>query len=76
MQAARALAARAPLAVSASKRALNFAREHTVAESLEHVALLQAGIWHTQDIAGAMRARADKSAGVFQALLALDKEVA
>ncbi len=76
MQAARAVAARAPLAISASKRALNYSREHTVAELLEHVALLQAGIWHTQDIVEAMRARAAKSAGAFQALLAIQKEVA
>ena len=76
MQAARAIAARAPLAVSGSKRALNFSREHTVVESLEHVALLQAGIWHTQDVFGAMQARAEKTAGAFEPLLALEKEVA
>ena len=76
MGAARAVAARAPLAGSASKRALNFAREHTVVESLEHVALLQAGIWRTQDIVEAVRARAEKSAGAFQGLLATEKGAA
>jgi enoyl-CoA hydratase len=68
MEAASAIAARAPLAVSGSKAALNFAREHTVAESLEQCALLQAAIWHTPDILEAMRARAAREAGAFLGL--------
>ena len=65
LDAAAAVAARAPLAVGASKRALNYAREHTVAESLEHVAMLQAAVWHSPDIIEAMRSRVEKSAGAF-----------
>jgi enoyl-CoA hydratase len=71
MQAAAAVAARAPLAISASKAALNYARDHSVADALEHVALLNAAIWHTPDILEAMRARAAKDAGGFVSLQAL-----
>jgi enoyl-CoA hydratase len=71
MQAASAIAARAPLAVSASKAALNYARDHAVADSLEQAALLNAAIWHTPDILEAMRARAAKAAGQFVPLHAL-----
>ncbi len=69
MQAAERIAARAPLAVAASKTALNYARDHTVADSLQHAALLNAAIWHTPDIAAAMRARAEKTTGEFLGLL-------
>jgi enoyl-CoA hydratase len=71
MASAQAVASRAPLAVAASKRSLNYSREHTVAESLDHVALLQAAIWHTPDIVEAMRARADKQPGAFLGLQTL-----
>jgi enoyl-CoA hydratase len=49
--------------VTASKRAIDYAREHTVAESLEHAAMLQAAVWSTPDVLGAMTARASKSVG-------------
>jgi enoyl-CoA hydratase len=63
--AAAEITRRAPLAVSGSKRAIDYAREHTVAESLEHVALLQSSIWSTPDVMGAIAARAEKTTGAF-----------
>lgn len=71
MQSARAIAARAPLAVSASKVALAYARDHSVEDGLRHAALLNAAIWHTPDIQEAMRARAARDSGVFMALQAI-----
>ncbi len=68
LQAAAAIAARAPLAVSASKAALNYARDHTIADGLEQAALLNAAIWHTPDILEAMRTRAAKTVGDFSPL--------
>jgi enoyl-CoA hydratase len=62
------IAARAPLAVTASKRAIDFAREHTVAESLEQVALLQSALWNTADVLGAINARASRAVGDFAPL--------
>jgi len=63
LAAAAEIATKAPLAVTASKRAIDYAREHTVAESLEHAAMLQAAVWSTPDVLGAMTARASKSVG-------------
>jgi enoyl-CoA hydratase len=71
MEAAAEIARRAPLAVTGSKRAIDFAREHPVAESLEHVALLQSTIWSTSDVLGAITARAAKSDGAFTKLASL-----
>jgi enoyl-CoA hydratase len=71
LEAAGEIAVRAPLAVTASKRAIDYAREHTVAESLDHVALLQSAVWSTPDVLGAIAARAAKRAGEFSPLAAL-----
>jgi enoyl-CoA hydratase/carnithine racemase len=62
------IARRAPVAVAGSKRALNFARDHSVAEALEQAALLQGGIWEPKNIAAAIEARKTKSAAKFAAL--------
>jgi len=59
------IARRAPVAVAGSKRALNFARDHSVAEALEQAALLQGGIWEPKDIAAAIEARKTKSPAKF-----------
>jgi enoyl-CoA hydratase len=71
MEAAQEIAGKAPLAVTASKRTIDFAREHTVAESLDQVALLQSAVWSTPDVLGAIAARAAKEAGDFVALKAM-----
>jgi len=68
LAAAGEIAGKAPLAVTASKRAIDFAREHTVAESLEQVALLQAALWNTADVLGAIAARAARQPGEFLGL--------
>ena len=68
LEAAREIAGKAPLAVAASKRAIDFAREHTVAESLEQAAWLQSSVWSTPDVMEAMRARAVKEVGAFVGL--------
>jgi enoyl-CoA hydratase len=68
LAAAGEIAGKAPLAVTASKRAIDYAREHTVAESLAQVALLQAALWNTPDVMGAIAARAARAPGEFLAL--------
>jgi enoyl-CoA hydratase len=73
LEAAHEIARRAPLAVSGSKRAIEFAREHTVVESLEQAAWLQAAIWSTPDVIGAIAARAEKRDGEYVPLRAFDK---
>lgn len=71
MTAAEEIAKRAPLAISGSKRAIDFAREHTVAESLEQAAWLQAAIWSTPDVMDAIQARTEKRDGSFTGLKGL-----
>ena len=68
LEAAREIAGKAPLAVAASKRAIEFAREHTVAESLEQAAWLQSSVWSTPDVMEAMRARGAREVGSFVGL--------
>jgi len=65
---AREIAGKSPTAVWASKQAINYAREHTVADSLQQMALLQMGVWQSSDIAEAVRANADKRPAQFDDL--------
>jgi enoyl-CoA hydratase len=69
--AAAAIAARAPLAIAASKDALLYARDHGVPAALERTAWVQAAIWHTGDINAAIAARTTKAAPAFADLPAL-----
>lgn len=59
------VATRAPLAVQATKRNLAFARDHSVRESLDHTAVLQASIFSPADIMAAVMARSTGEAGTF-----------
>lgn len=66
--AAGEIAARAPLAIAGSKGSLLYARDHSVAESLERAAWVQAAIWNTGEIKAAIGARMGKGAAVFEDL--------
>lgn len=68
MEMAHAIAAKAPLAISGSKAAVTYARDHTVADGLEWAAVMQGSIWNTADILGAIQARATKSPAQFASL--------
>ena len=68
LEMARAIAAKAPLAVSGSKAAITYARDHTVAEGLEWVAVMQGSLWNTADILAAIQARRTKEAASFAPL--------
>jgi len=57
------IATKSPLAVSGSKRALNFARDHGTAEALEQMTLLQSAIFDIDEMAAAIMAwKAKRSA--------------
>lgn len=62
---ARALAARSPLAVRGIKQALAYSRDHSVAEGLEHVAALNAGLLLAPDVAEAVDAFVGRRAARF-----------
>ncbi len=62
------IASKAPLTISGTKRSFLYARDHSVAESLEHAMALQASYWSPEDIMEAMGARAEKREGKFKPL--------
>ncbi len=57
---ARELAEKTPLAVRGTKRVLNYARDHTVEDGLEYVALWNAGMMSKIDVQEAMTAKLEK----------------
>lgn len=57
LEVADAVASRAPLAISASKEAINYARDHSIQDALLHCANLQASIFSTADLSECMRAQ-------------------
>ena len=69
METARLIASKSPLAVAGTKRMLDYARDHTVADGLEYVATWQAGMLLGPDIAEQMRASKEDRAAVFADLL-------
>jgi enoyl-CoA hydratase len=68
LEMAHAIAAKAPLAISGSKAAVTYARDHTVAEGLEWVAVMQGSIWNTADILAAIQARMTRTPAEFAPL--------
>jgi enoyl-CoA hydratase len=68
LQLARSIAAKSPLAVSGSKRALNFARDHGTAEALQQMTLLQSAIFDLDEMAAAIAAWKEKRSADFAPL--------
>lgn len=54
---AHKIAARAPVAVAASKEMINYTRDHSVAESFAYINALQPGVFDPEDIARALVAQ-------------------
>lgn len=65
---AHAIAAKSPLAIAGSKLALNHARDHGTAASLQQMTLLQSAIFDTGEMATAIAAWKEKRAAEFAAL--------
>lgn len=62
---AREIASKAPVVLAATKQAITYARDHSVAESLDQMALLQASVWDSGDVKEAIRATKEKRAAKF-----------
>lgn len=62
------IAAKAPLAVHGTKEMINFARDHSVAESLNAIATWQTGMFRSADILEAFTAQAEDREPVFDDL--------
>ena len=73
MKLARSIAAKSPLAIAGSKLALNHARDHGTAASLQQMTLLQSAILDTDEMGKAIQAWKSKGAAEFEALLPVPK---
>jgi enoyl-CoA hydratase len=69
MEIAREIASRSPLAVWGSKEMLNYARDHSVAEGLDHIATWQSGMFHPTDMMEAFSAKSEKRDTRYEDLL-------
>lgn len=63
------IAAKSPLAIWGTKVAMNYARDHSVDDSLEQIATWQSGMFQPADMVEAFTAKADKREPVFPDLL-------
>lgn len=67
-QLAAEIAAKSPLAIAGSKRALNYARDHGTYDALAQMALLQSAIFDIGEMSAAIAAWKDKRPGDFDPL--------
>ncbi len=75
MELAREIAEKSPLAVAGSKRMINYARDHSIADALDYIATWQAGMFSPQHIAEAFAAKTGKRAANFPDLAPHKKEM-
>ena len=59
MDIAAEIASKSPLAVHGTKEAINYSRDHTVEDSLRHIALWQSGMFHPGDLEETFRAQSE-----------------
>jgi enoyl-CoA hydratase len=72
MQVAQKIAAKAPVAIAATKQMVSYARDHSVAESFTMLNALQPSVFSAADIQAAMIARSKKQAAEFSDLASVD----
>jgi enoyl-CoA hydratase len=65
---AREIAGKSPLAVWGSKEMINYARDHSVADGLDHIATWQSGMFQPTDMLESFTARAEKREPTFDDL--------
>ena len=70
---AQSIAAKSPLAITGSKRALNHARDHSTAAALQQMTLLQSAIFDTDEMATAIAAWKAKGTPAFEPLIGAAK---
>ena len=70
---AREIAGKAPLAVTGSKVMINYARDHTIKDGLDYIAVWQTAMFSGPHMAEAFKAKAEKRDGDFPDLAPLRK---
>jgi enoyl-CoA hydratase len=73
LEVAREIAERSPLAVCGSKEMLNYARDHSVQDGLNHIATWQTGMFQSADMQECFAAKSEQRKPVFENLAALKK---
>ena len=73
LQTAREIAAKPPAALWGSKQALNYARDHSVADSLQQMGWLQGVVWSGAQVREAVAAMQQKRPGQFAPLATLQR---
>jgi enoyl-CoA hydratase len=71
LQCAKEIASKPPVAIWGTKQAVNYARDHSVEDSLRQMGWLQGAIWSNQHVREAIVAMKEKRAGQFTPLAAL-----
>lgn len=69
LRAAETVRDKAPVAISGTKAALRWARDHSVPDALEWSARTQSALWSTQDIQAAVNAKQTRSLANYERLL-------
>ena len=72
---AREIAAKSPLAVTGSKVMINYARDHTIRDGLDYIAVWQTGMFSGPHMGEAFKARAEKREAQFPDLQPLRHEM-
>ncbi len=75
MALAHEIASKAPVAVAGSKRMINYARDHTIADGLDYIATWQAGMFAPPHMMEAFAAKAQKRDAVFPDLAPVRKKM-
>lgn len=65
MQVAQEIASKAPLAIYGSKRIINYARDHSTADTLDYINIWNASMLQSDEIQEAMQANAEKRPAEF-----------
>ena len=74
LQTAREIASKTPLAVHGSKEMINYARDHSIADGLDYIAVWQAGMYNPEsDMKEALTARIEKREPRFEDLAPVRK---
>lgn len=75
MELADEIAAKSPVAVAGSKRMINYARDHSIADGLDYIATWQAGMFAPPHMMEAFAAKAQKRPPAFPDLVAVRKKM-
>lgn len=75
LQVAKKIAAQSPLAIAASKQAINYAIDHPVEDSLKQCATLQASVFSLEELSECMQAKREKRKPAFSDLMPVRTEL-